>query len=61
MTLGKPVGTLILRDIFLLAEQDLTIMQVKNLWLERLVTIKSDTGIADIIKISKKQKFLYFV
>ncbi|MHB8372933.1 MAG: amino acid permease [Thermoplasmataceae archaeon] len=54
--LGKPVGTLILRDIFLLAEQDLTRMQVKNLWLERLVTIKSDTGIADIIKIFKETK-----
>ncbi|MHB8361629.1 MAG: CBS domain-containing protein, partial [Thermoplasmataceae archaeon] len=31
-------------------------MQVKNLWLERLVTIKSDTGIADIIKIFKETK-----
>ena len=51
-----PVGTLILRDVFMLSEKDLGRMKVKNLWLERPITIGRDSDVTDIIRTFKESR-----
>ena len=49
-----PIGTLILRDVFMLSESEMYNMKVKDLWLERPVLIQRDDDIGDIIKAFKE-------
>ena len=51
-----PVGTLILRDVFMLSEKDLSRMKVKDLWLERPVTIDRESDVTDIIRTFKESR-----
>ncbi len=51
-----PVGTLILRDVFMLTEKDLSRMKVKDLWLERPVTIGRESDVIDIIRTFKESR-----
>ena len=51
-----PVGTLILRDVFMLSEKDLGRMKVKDLWLERPITIGRDIDVTDIIRTFKESR-----
>ena len=51
-----PVGTLILRDVFMLSENEMSRMAVKDLWLERPVTIGRESDVTDIIRIFKETR-----
>ncbi|MCL4356859.1 MAG: amino acid permease [Candidatus Thermoplasmatota archaeon] len=49
-----PVGTLTLRDVFMLSDSELERISVRNWWLDRPVLVRNDTGVLDIIKIFKE-------
>lgn len=53
---AMPIGTLILRDVFMLSEKDLGRMKVKDLWLERPITIGRDSDVTDIIRTFKESR-----
>ncbi len=53
---SMPVGTLIMRDVFMLSEKEMSRMKVKNLWLERPVTIGKETAVTDIIRTFKESR-----
>ena len=53
---AMPIGTLILRDVFMLSEKDLGRMKVKDLWLERPITIGRDIDVTDIIRTFKESR-----
>ena len=52
----KPVGTFMIGDIFLLSEEDLERMHVRDIWIERIVTVNKNTGVSDIMKLFKETK-----
>ncbi len=51
-----PVGTLILRDVFMLSENEMSRMKMKDIWLERPVTIGRESDVTDIIKTFKESR-----
>ncbi len=51
-----PIGTLILRDVFMLTEREIDRMKVKDLWLERPVTIGKNSDVMDIIRVFKESR-----
>ncbi|OWP55941.1 MAG: amino acid permease [Thermoplasmatales archaeon B_DKE] len=51
-----PTGTLILRDVFMLSENELKKMKVRDLWLERPVTISKESDVTDIIRTFKESR-----
>ncbi len=51
-----PTGTLILRDVFMLSENELRKMKVRDLWLERPVTIRKESNVTDIIRVFKESR-----
>lgn len=53
---NKPVRTFILRDVFLLSEQEIAKTRVRDIWLEQVVTIDRNTGVTDMIKLFKEYK-----
>ena len=53
---SMPIGTFILSDVFMLSERDLSRMKVKDLWLERPVTIGIDSDVTDIIQTFKESR-----
>ena len=53
---SMPVGTLIMRDVFMLSEKEMSRMKVKNLWLERPVTISKESAVTDIIRTFKESR-----
>ena len=54
--LSIPKGTLTLRDLFMLSESELEHIHVRDWWLDRSVTVKSNTGILDIIRTCKETR-----
>ena len=53
---SNPVGTMILRDVFLLSENEIMRMKVGDLWLERPVTIGKDSDVTEIIRTFKESR-----
>ncbi|EQD41611.1 amino acid permease, partial [mine drainage metagenome] len=53
---NNPVRTFILRDVFLLSEEEIARTHVRDIWLEQVVTIGRDTGISDMIKLFKEYR-----
>ena len=49
-----PVGTLILRDVFMLSEFEISRMKVRDLWLELPVLIGINSIVTDIIRMFKE-------
>ena len=45
-----------MRDVFMLSEKEMSRMKVKNLWLERPVTIGKETAVTDIIRTFKESR-----
>jgi amino acid transporter len=53
---NNPVRTFILRDVFLLSEQEIAKTRVRDIWLEQVVTIDRNTGVTDMIKLFKEYR-----
>ncbi|MFG1415322.1 MAG: amino acid permease [Thermoplasmataceae archaeon] len=53
---NNPVRTFVLRDVFLLSEQEIAKTRVRDLWLEQVVTIDRNTGVSDMIKLFKEYR-----
>ncbi len=53
---NNPVRTFILRDVFLLSEEEIARTRVRDIWLEQVVTIGRDSGISDMIKLFKEYR-----
>ena len=53
---NNPVRTFILRDVFLLSEEEIARTRVRDIWLEQVVTINRDTGVSDMIKLFKEYR-----
>ncbi len=53
---NNPVRTFILRDVFLLSEQEIAKTHVRDIWLEQVVTIDRNTGVSDMIKLFKEYR-----
>ena len=53
---NNPVRTFILRDVFLLSEQEIAKTRVRDIWLEQVVTIDRTTGVTDMIKLFKEYR-----
>ena len=53
---NNPVRTFVLRDVFLLSEQEIAKTRVRDIWLEQVVTIDRNTGVSDMIKLFKEYR-----
>ena len=50
----RPIGIFLLRDVFLLSEEDVRAMRVRDMWLDPAITIKGNADVSSMIKIFKE-------